>query len=286
MKIIIFGARGRLGSFLTFFLKEKYDVRPFSKEEVNILDRKALRLIFEEISPDLIINCAGYTDVNAAEKNPQDAYDINVKGVQNICGLCKKLDIPLVHFSTDYVYGGKSSLPYTENDLPFPLNTYGRTKWEGECVIKEQLKKYVIFRSCWLYSTQGRSFLNLVIDAHKQHRFLTIVDDQIGCPTPIPLLGEAVRRWIENFSHKGSYGTYHVSSRGACNWFEFASEIKRQLNLTVEILPISTEEFNIKNPGQAVRPKFSALNSEKFSKEFFYEIPSWESALRDYLKSI
>ena len=284
MKIILLGSKGRVGTALTHSLKDAYDLRALSRQDVNILDKKALSQNFQEFLPDLVINCSAYTDVNGAQKN-SSAYDLNVVGVQNLCDLCVAFDIPLIHFSTDYVYGGDQALPYTEEDLANPLNEYGKTKWQGECYIREHLKKYAIFRSCWLYSIQGRSFLNLVRDADMQKKYLTIVNDQIGCPTPISFLVSAVKRWIELFNND-FYGTYHVSSADACSWFEFACEIKRQLQLTLEIIPISTDEFNAKNPGQANRPRFSALNSEKFSKAFSYEILHWKNALKDYLLEI
>lgn len=283
MKIILLGAKGRLGLSLSRSLKEEYDLKAFSKQEVNILDSKIVSKAFREFFPDLVINCSGYTDVNGAEKNPSFAVDVNVIGIKNLCAACAEFDVPLVHFSTDYVYGGGNVLPYTEEDSPSPLNVYGQTKWQGECFIKEHLKKYVIFRSCWLYSTEGRSFLNLVMDADKAQRDLTIVDDQIGSPTSIPLLIMAVKRWIQTLSDNGSFGTYHISSTGACSWFTFACEIKRQLNLSLEIIPISTDAFNIKNPGQANRPRFSALNPGKFSEEFSFEIMDWKNTLKNYL---
>ena len=215
----------------------------------------------------MVIHCAAYTNVDKAEEEPEKAELINVKGTENIAKVSAELDIPVVYISTDYVFDGSKNTPYTPDDIPNPLNIYGKTKLVGEEMIKKYCKKYYIVRTSWLYGHYGKNFVETMISMADKPE-LKVVDDQIGCPTWTVELANGILKLLSK-----PYGTYHVCGGGQTSWYGFAKEIFKNMNLDVNLIPCSSAEF----PRPAKRPAYSAMDNQKLCR-------NWESALRDYIE--
>ena len=281
MKILLIGKTGQLGHALIEKLKENHHIVAPLRQEVDIIKLDSLYKTVQDNTFNLVINCAAYTDVNKVEADQVPAYDVNVRGTQNLSLFCKEFSLPLMHFSTDYVFDGTSSIPYTEESTPHPLNVYGKTKNEGEEILRGTLEKYFIFRSCWLYSNFRRNFLTFLLKANEEGRDLTIVNDQIGCPTPVSLVEQVVEIFLSKLEDGQSnlFGTYNVCTSGSASWYEFAMAIKELFNLQIKITPISTKEFNEKNNIKVQRPLYSVLSNQKVSKMLNLSLPHWKEAL-------
>lgn len=287
LKILILGGQGQLGTtlFRAFSLRHKILSPP--RALVDISDFEGVKYFFEKNLPQVVINCTGFLDVPKAEIDRDSAEKINVKGVEHLAVLCAKHDVPLFHYSTDYVFDGALKRPYHEKDVHNSLNIYGQTKSMGEKVLKDTLKRHIIFRTCWLYSPFRRNFVNFILKANQERKDLHIVNDQIGSPTPASLLAQATGLILDQISvlPEDFYGTYHVASCGQASWYDFACEIKKNFQLGISLHPISTKEFNAQNSISVRRPSFSVLSSEKFSKRFHCVFPEWKDALRGSLRT-
>ena len=280
MRILVTGARGMLGTDLVCILEEKeHEVFATDIDELDITQLDFLRKMTEEISPDIIINCAAYTDVDKAEEEPDKAFLINGIGVQNLALVCKDLDIDLCHISTDYVFDGTKEEPYTPNDVPCPLNTYGKSKLAGEKYIQEILSKFYIIRTSWLYGKYGKNFVYTILNLAKKQKKLKVVNDQIGSPTWTMTLAQVIAKIIP--THK--YGLYHATDKteSGISWYEFAKEIVRLSGLKSEVIPVKTEEF----PRPAKRPTNSVLDSATIELILDENLPSWEQSLQKFLKA-
>ncbi len=306
MKILVTGANGMLGQDLCPILE---DVGAFVIEtDVDTLDitkSDEVEQALTDIHPDMVIHCAAYTNVDKAEEDVETATLINVTGTENIAKTCGKLDIPLIYISTDYVFDGTKTEPYTPDDKPNPLSVYGKTKLLGEEAIKKYCEKYYIARTSWLYGHHGKNFVETMIKlggvkpvsacdsktSRAEHNdtavtteagakgveqseiaqavpIISVVDDQIGCPTWTVELANGILRLLQK-----PYGTYHVCGTGSTSWYGFAKEIFEQSNLKVNLKPCTTEEF----PRPAKRPKYSVMENEKICR-------NWQAALHDYLE--
>lgn len=268
MKILVTGANGMLGQDLCPILE---DVGAFVIEtDVDTLDitkGDAVEQALTEIHPDMVIHCAAYTNVDKAEDELETAKLINVTGTENIAKICGKLDIPLVYISTDYVFDGTKTEPYTPDDMPNPLNNYGLTKLQGEEAVKTHCTKYYIARTSWLYGHYGKNFVETMISLAEKAE-LKVVDDQIGCPTWTVELANGILKLLSK-----PYGTYHICGSGSTSWYGFAQEIFKQAGLSVNLKPCKTEEF----PRPAKRPQYSVMANENICR-------NWQVALHDYLE--
>lgn len=278
MKIIVTGAEGQLGSELCERLSElKYEVFRLSKLELDISDENKVSALINQIQPDVVINTAAYTKVDDCEAKYQTAYNVNVIGPRNLARACDRINAKLVHFSTDFVFSGHARRPYFEYDSTDPCSVYGKTKLAGEFEIKHYCKSFFIIRTSWLYGKYGNNFVKTMIHLSQTKKALDIVNDQIGSPTWVTDLIEALLVVIET----DKFGIYHYSNAGECNWSEFANEIFKGINAEVEIREISSQELN----RPAERPKYSVMDTQRIQTEFNIKINKWETSLIEFLKS-
>ena len=269
MKILVTGANGMLGQDLCPVLEdEEYEVVETDIDNLDITDELAVRRCFNEEKPDMVIHCAAYTDVDGAESDFEKALLVNEKGTEYIAKASSKLDIPVVYISTDYVFDGEKSSPYTPTDKPNPINKYGLSKLKGEEALMSCSPKFYILRTSWLYGHHGDNFVEKMISL-KNKEELKVVDDQIGSPTWTVDLVDAILDLIEE---EPPYGIYHISGGGQTSWHGFAKEIFSQLGENVNLIPCTTEEF--KRP--AKRPLYSVLDNDDCCRD-------WKLALKDYL---
>ena len=275
-RVLVTGSAGMLGTELVLVLRREFDVIPADLTEFDVRDSGATDAFVAGAAPDVVINCAAYTDVDGAESDPEAAFDVNAGGAGNVAAAAEKVGARVVHVSTDYVFDGTSDRPYTETDEPSPLGVYGRSKLAGERRVAEVSSKALIVRTAWLYGHAGANFIEKMLSLASSGGPLRVVDDQVGAPTYVRDLGEAMRELIA----VGATGVVNATNRGACSWFEFAREI---LDLTghkdVSIEPVTSEEF----PRPAPRPGYSVLSLARLVSLTGKEPRSWQNALGEYL---
>ena len=258
----------------------KDDAIPLTHKEIEITDIKSLELLKEK-RPDTIINTAAFHRVDDAEDTPEKAYMINSIGQRNVAKVAVEIGAIPVYISTDYVFDGEKNGPYTEVDVPNPVNTYGLSKLNGEIYTKNLSKRYYIFRVASLFGVAGSSgkggnFVETMIKKAKNNEKIRVVDDMIMSPTYTENAAKIMKEIITN---ELPYGIYHITNSGYCSWFEFTRQILEYTNLKVDIKPIKTVELKMK----AKRPQFSALTSPRLEK-YGLKMPNWRDALRDYLE--
>jgi len=274
-KILVSGSNGQLGSELKELSTRINDFRFIflSREELSISDRAALKNIFELERPSFFINCAAYTAVDKAETQKEMAEEINGIAVGSIASLCNEYGCRLIHISTDYVFNGQGNTPLKEDDAVDPINTYGATKLLGEQLAIQHTEP-VIIRTSWVYSAYGNNFVKTMKRLMGEKESLGIVSDQVGSPTYAADLAEAIMKIIR--SGKWVPGIYNYSNTGVISWFEFASEIKKQLHATCEVKPISTAQF----PTPAKRPAYSVLDKTKIESVYHIQTRDWKESLQ------
>jgi dTDP-4-dehydrorhamnose reductase len=286
--IWLIGNKGMLGNDVEKLLKERGLAYWASDKEVDIGDYKALEKFGKDKKIKWIINCAGYTKVDKAEEEIDEAFRINKDGARNIALFSAKRQIRLIHISTDYVFDGRQegdAVAYREDDKTNPINIYGKSKLAGEEVTKKILEEYFIIRTAWLYGLQGNNFVYTMLRLFKERDLVKVVENQWGSPTYTVDLAGAILKIIEDDSV--SYGVYHFTNKGVASWYEFAKAIYNKAkrlgliedNKKVEMQPIKTEDY----PTAARRPRFSVLSKEKIQKEFDLKIRDWDKALEDFL---
>ena len=289
--IWLIGNKGMLGSDVEKLLRERGLTYWASDKEVDISDYKALEKFGKDKKIKWVINCAGYTKVDKAEEEIDEAFRINKDGVRNIALFSAKRQIRLIHISTDYVFDGRQegdAVAYREDDETNPINIYGKSKLAGEEEIKKILEEYFIIRTAWLYGLQGNNFIYTMLRLFKERNLVKVVEDQWGSPTYTVNLAGAILKIIEDDSV--SYGIYHFTNEGMTSWYEFARTIYKKAkklgliedNKKVEIQSIKTEEY----PTAARRPRYSGLSKEKIKREFDLKIRDWDKALEDFLVSL
>jgi len=230
-KIVVTGANGQLGQCLQK-IKEDFDEMKFTfcgSNELDITNSGAVNGLFSNTQFDYCINCAAYTNVDEAEQHPEKAYLVNAEGVKNMVEACKNYNVTLIHISTDYVFDGEKLEPYTVNDIPNPINTYGKSKLKGEEYIQQGLQNFYIIRTSWLYSEFGHNFYKTVLHKAKAGETLTITDTEIGCPTDANNLARHIVELVEN--NAKNYGVRHFTDNKPMTWYGFAREIVRKNGL-------------------------------------------------------
>jgi dTDP-4-dehydrorhamnose reductase len=238
-------------------------------KDFDVARRDPLAKAVQELRPDLVINCAAYTDVARAEHEEERATRINGEGAGNVAAACARIGAALVHVSTDYVFDGRDERGYAEDAACHPINAYGRSKAAGEAAVRS-LEKLFLVRTSWLYGRHGRNFVDTILRLAAERRELRVVQDQFGCPTYAKDLAAALRSLVQ----QSGFGTYHITNAGSCNWAEFAREIVRQAGLDCRVVPITTQEFGDPTP----RPRTSILLNHKVSA-----LRPWPRALAAYL---
>jgi dTDP-4-dehydrorhamnose reductase len=277
MKVLVTGSAGMLAKdLITCLSQREYEILAPPEDEFDITDLAAIRSVVDQCKPELVINCAAYTKVDEAEKEELQALTINGYGVQNICLVCQENDIPLVHFSTDYIFDGAKESPYTIYDEPNPASAYGRSKLLGERYVLWLLNKFYLIRTSWLFGHYGRNFIETVLELGQREKQISMVNDQKGCPTWAYHLAQAVADLIET-QH---YGIYHITNSEPTTWFDFAREILRLSGKDIEVIPVTTDQF----PRPARRPLNSVLDPFPLHQVLGREMPSWREALEEYLE--
>lgn len=254
MKVLITGAKGMLGQdMVAEFQKRDYEVHAADHKALDITDIQAVRAAITALKPDIVVNCAAYTNVDKAESEPEIAMRVNGLGPRNLALACEATGAVLLHISTDYVFDGEKEGPYEIWDTPNPINAYGKSKLWGENYVRSLMHRYFIVRTSWLFGKGGKNFVTTMLELAKRGEPIRVVNDQRGCPTYTVDLARACADLVES----GCFGIYHVTNQGATTWYEFAKEILRCAGLRVHALPITSEEL----PRPARRPRNSELAS-------------------------
>ena len=274
MKILITGAYGMLGSDLRETLKD-HELFIAGHKDLDIADQNKVMNYILEKSPEIVINAAAYTAVDNCETDYTNAYSVNAIGPKNLAIACNKINIPLIHISTDYVFDGNKRTPLTEEDTLGPKTAYGKTKLEGEKMIQENTKKYFILRTAWLYGIHGKNFVQTMLNLSKKNNELKVVNDQIGSPTYSKDLAIAISELLNS----DKYGIYHVTNKGEISWYDFSKKIFELSNINIKVNPVSTEEF----PRPAPRPHYSVLSNQKWINAGFTPMRNYDEALKEYL---
>ena len=278
MAILLTGKTGQLGSQLHRLLA-CHNVKALGRDELDLGDPIHLAHQLRELpNLDLIVNAAAYTAVDHAETNLDTAFAVNAAGPAVLAEEAKRRNIPIIHFSTDYVFDGNKARPYTENDSPHPISVYGQSKFEGEYRIKEIWHKYLIIRVSGMYDSRHTSFLTTMMKFASSKKTPRVVRDQIVSPNYCPCIAKAVNHVIHYMLHREiEWGTYHLSGTGETNWYEFAcwvfEHMSQRWGMELPIpVPVSSQEFGAK----AKRPAYSVLDSTKFERIFQTVVPFWK----------
>lgn len=281
MKILITGGSGQLGHDCNEILTKKHEVLSLSSREINITRFKEAENVINKIKPDILINCAAFTKVDACETEKELAWGVNAKGPEHLAEIIEKLGSKLIHISTDYVFNGEKKPPasYVEKDDVGPLSNYGKSKLEGEQVIIKKASCYTIIRSSWIYGIKGSNFLKTIlkIALNKPQDQIKVVHDQYGSPTWSRQLALQIDKIIE----KGGNGIYHATSEGYCTWFELAKYFLEKMAIPHNIVPCSTEEY----PTPARRPANSILENQRLNKENINLMKDWKGDIDIFVES-
>ncbi len=273
--IFITGISGQLGIALKEVLKG-YNVKGCGIEDSDISKPLETIDLISDFNPDLVIHAAAYTDVDGCETNPDLAYKVNAYGTRNVALACQKCEVPMVYISTDYIFDGRKRSPYIEFDEPNPLSVYGRSKLAGEGIVSSLLNRYYIIRTSWLFG-KGRNFVRTILRLASERDELSIVNDQIGCPTYALDLAKTISEIIKT----DLWGVYHASNNDRASWFEFACAILEYAGIGgVKVIPITTEELGRPAP----RPSFSVTRNYCLQMQGMDNMRSWREALKDYLE--
>jgi len=280
VRILVAGVPGLLSDDLIPILRTRHEVVPCSLPDLDITDREAVLNTIPHMLPDLVINCAGYTNVDGAETHFEEARRVNALGARHLALSCRDRDIPLLHISTDYVFDGQSVIPYQPGDTPRPLNAYGRTKWEGEGLVTGLLEKYFIVRTSSLYGKNGPNFVRAILNKAQGGKPFSVVADQVMSPTWAVNLSRGILVLIES----EKYGTYHLTDRtdGGVSWYDFARAILKAIGSKLELLPITAGE--LKRP--AIRPAYSVLDTRQLTSAVGFQPLFWREALQEFISSL
>ena len=273
MKLLVTGAAGMLGRDVMLAAGNAgHDVVGFGRTELDVTAPAALAKKLDLERPDVVINCAAWTDVDGAEASEQAAFAVNGTGAGNVAAAAAAVGASVVYVSSDYVFDGAKGAPYVESDQPAPLSAYGRTKLAGEEATVAANKRHFVVRSAWLFGIGGGNFAETMLRLAATQNEVLVVRDQVGSPTYTWHLAYGIVRLIEGLE----FGIHHMAAAGQCSWYDFAREIFEQAKVECKVLSITTEEFGRPAP----RPPFSALTSQR---EHAIRLPSWQDGLAGYL---
>lgn len=291
MRILITGCNGQLGNTLQTLLKTgvgplgKIDARYAGStilsvdiDALDIADASAVDRLVEDFKPELIINCAAFTNVNACETQQVAAYAANATGPKNLAIAAKKIGAKLVHVSTDYVFSGDIPGERVETDPCAPKSVYGSTKRQGEEFIMQECDRYFILRTAWLYGKIGHNFVKTILKNAREKGELKVVNDQYGNPTNC----EDLAYHILQLAVTEHYGIYHCTNNGICTWYDFACKIVEYAGISCAVNPCTTDEF----PTPAKRPAYSALKNRALKNTIGDHMRHWQDALMDYIQNL
>lgn len=278
MKVLVTGVAGQLGYDVVRELNKRgIETVGVDRNDFDITDADATEKFIFSVHPDVVIHCAAYTAVDAAEDNVELCRKVNVEGTGNIAKICAKIKAKMIYISTDYVFSGNGNISYDINAEKLPQNIYGQSKLDGELAVQKYLQNYFIVRISWVFGKNGNNFVKTMLRLGKEKEQLSVVNDQIGSPTYTFDLAKLLVDMVQT----EKYGIYHATNEGYCSWAEFAKEIMQRANLSCRIVPISTAEYLTK----AKRPLNSRLDKSSLDKNAFVRLPSWQDALQRYLQS-
>jgi dTDP-4-dehydrorhamnose reductase len=278
MKVIVTGASGLLGTELVNVLERRHEVFGLDHHQLDITDYNKCEQRITSIQPDVIIHCAAYTSVDLAESEQDRAYLVNANGTRNIARIAERIGARICYISTDYVFDGSHTTPYTESDETNPRSVYGKTKRDGELFIQTICNDYYIVRTSWLFGFNGNNFVKTMLNLAQIQDVIQVVDDQFGSPTYSLDLSHFLLELIES----DKYGIYHVTNNGSCSWYEFAASIFEESNLDVRVEPCGTSDFLRPAP----RPQYSVLDNMSIREQGFVELRHWRKALIDFLQEL
>jgi dTDP-4-dehydrorhamnose reductase len=292
MKILLTGKDGQVGFALHKKLTSLGKVIAINRDMLDLSDPQAIRAFIDQTQPDIIINPAAYTKVDQAQNEPELASQINAVAPQVLSDKASELDIPIIHFSTDYVFDGLKKEPYLETDEVNPQSVYGQTKWQGEEAVRQH-KKHIIFRTSWVFGSHGQNFLKTIMKLIQEKTSLNVVSDQMGTPTSSEALADVTYKIVEtifNDPNFKDFGTYHMTLDNETNWYRYACFITDEakhlglqtLMTSKDIKPISSDAY----PTLAKRPMNSRLDTSKIKKTFMLELPHWEVEVKRILKAL
>ena len=280
MKVVVIGSKGMLAQDLIPMITTEHETLAFDINQVDITDKKSVFDLMGRVKPDLVINCSAYNLVDQAETDRQSAFSVNAYGVQHLAIACKDFGSALCHFSTDYVFDGKSTRPYRPDDEPNPISVYGESKRAGEVFVQSILNRFYIIRTSSLYGKNGNHFVYAILRMAKEKKVLRVVQDQCMSPTWTVSLAQGVMQLIRS----ENFGVYHLTDRtgGGISWFEFAKEILKVNGLSNEVEPITSQE--LMRP--AKRPAYSVLDTGLFTLCSGYEPMPWQESLKCFCNMI
>ena len=287
-KILVTGCNGQLGRAI----RKEYaasDVEFINTDLVegegvvslDITDVEAVLKLVRAEKPDVIINCAAHTNVDKCEEQWELAYKINAIGPRNLSIAATEVDAKMIHVSTDYVFEGNGTRPYTEFDAPNPVSAYGKTKLEGENFVKEFAKKHFILRTAWLYG-DGKNFVKTMLALAENHDELNVVCDQVGTPTSAVELAKMIH-YLEGTEN---YGTFHATCEGDTNWADFAEAIFKRAGKNVKVNHVTSKQYKEMNPASADRPAYSILENYMIKLTSDFMMSDWQDALDVYMKEL
>ncbi|MCF8296648.1 MAG: dTDP-4-dehydrorhamnose reductase [Saprospiraceae bacterium] len=283
MKVLVTGSNGQLGLAIKS-LSENYDHQlDFTDvDSLDITNRVKVDEYFLKLKPDIVINCAAYTNVEKAEIEQDLAKLINCDAVGILADIALKYSVKIIHISTDFVFDGNRNVPYTEDDLPAPVNIYAKTKYEGELKLIKSQADGIILRTSWLFSEYGHNFVKTIYNLAQKKSELRVVNDQFGSPTYAVDLAETILKIIGENSWSKGKEIYHFCNSGVASWYDSAQEIVNICSFECKIIPVSTEEYG----AGVIRPKYSVLDTSKIRGEFSLKVRPWREALGECLKRL
>lgn len=295
-RILITGSKGQLGTEIQKQLRlgcseigsipeslKHAEAVPIDLDTLDLSKLSEVKEYVRNVNPELIINCAAFTNVDGCETNHDTAFQANALGPRNLALAAEECGAKLVHVSTDYVFDGKDNgqVPRDESDRPNPISAYGSTKLAGEEFVRAFSSRYFIVRTAWLYSYYGKNFVKTIVTAAKKTGALEVVNDQCGNPTNAADLAHELLQLADT----EEYGLYHCTGEGICSWYDFASEIVKDAGIEATVAPISTEGYKQKHPQSADRPAWSALDNRMLRCTIGNEMRDWRTALEEFFRN-
>ncbi|WP_413307076.1 dTDP-4-dehydrorhamnose reductase [Bacillus sp. 1P10SD] len=276
MRVVVTGAAGQLGQDVVLELaRRNHEAIGTDRQKLDITNEADVFSFISEVKPDIIIHCAAYTNVDAAEENEEIAYQINASGAAYLARASQRVGAKMLYVSTDYVFDGTATEPYEVDEQTKPLGAYGRTKLAGEELLQKHLKEYFIVRTAWVFGAHGNNFVKTMLRLGEERDEVGVVHDQVGSPTYTVDLA----RFMVELMETDKYGIYHATNTGVCSWYEFAVEIFKQAGLNVTVKPLTSDQF----PRPAKRPQYSVLSKKKIVENGLTPLRNWKEALSAYL---
>lgn len=282
MKILVTGIKGQLGYDVMRELNERgyKNIRGIDIDDLDIADEVAVKNYIKEYSPNVIMHNAAWTQVDKAEDMPDLVYKVNALGPKYIAEAAKTVNAKMIYISTDYVFPGTGTEFYKPDDIKNALSIYGKTKSDGEDFVINTLDKYFIIRISWVFGINGNNFIKTMLRLSETRSEINVVNDQIGSPTYTYDLSKLMCDMIET----DKYGIYHATNEGICSWYDFAKYVFEVANVDIKVNPISTEDYQ-KQFKQAYRPLNSRMDKSKLEANGFNLLPSWQDAVKRYIKN-